>query len=137
MVEIKKLKEDIKKKFKTIKHFSYSSGMDYYLLNKFFGKKLGSKNMDETKKEVYKYLESTECKPFLNNIMADEVEYLRRCILINYRSISQFITDNPQFSKSFISNVINGKRIKMDSRYNKFKDSVIALKSKPEELLRN
>lgn len=136
IVELKNLKQAIKQKFKTLKHFAYSADIDYYLLNKFFGRKLGSTNMDETKVLVQNYLKTTECKPFVNDVLPEEAEYIRKRILINYRSMSQFITDNPQYSKSFVSNVINGKRKRRDARFHKFRDDVNGLKTSIEEILR-
>lgn len=133
--DIKHLKIAIKNKFGTLKHFAYCSGLDYYLLNKFFGRKLGVLNMDEMKKNLPLILESTECKPHKNMISDEERENLRRRILVNYRSVNQFITDNPHFSKSFISNVINGRRKKMDNRFHNLKNAVLLLNVQPEQVL--
>lgn len=133
--ELKSLKKEVKAKFRTLKHFAYSSGMEYPVLNKFFGKKLGSSQMDEVKMQILNLIGSTEVKPFLHQIQPEDREFIRRKIMMNYRSVNHFITDNPQFSKSFMSNIINGKRKNKDLRYRILRDAVMNLQVNPAEVV--
>jgi hypothetical protein len=133
--DLKALKKDVKAKFRTLKHFAYSSGMEYPMLNKFFGRKLGAMQMDEVKGQILNLVSSTEVKPFLHQIQPEDREFIRRKIMMNYKSMNHFITDNPQFSKSFMSNIINGKRKNKDLRYKILRDAVMNLQVNPMEVV--
>lgn len=133
----KNLKSRIKDKFKTLKNFSLASGLDYKLINKFFGCKMAKSRIDDFAKLLENLLVET---PYLGNpqeINSYDREYIRAKIVLNYRSYNQFLSDNPSFSKPFISNVINGKRTRKDDRYNRLKDAVDKLHYDMSKLISN
>lgn len=135
--DLNALKKEIKAKFKTLKHFAHSAELEYSTLNKFFGRKLGAVNMDETRNQIARLMTETEVKPILHQIQPDEREFIRRKIMLSYKSVNQFLTDNPQFSKSFMSNIINGKRKNKDMRYRTLKDTVMRLQVNPVEMVQH
>lgn len=133
--EVREVKRKIREKFRTVKHFAYSADMDYAEVNKYLGLKLGATAMDEMRDAILKKIEATDIKPFLNVILPEDREYIRRRILVNYKSVNQFITDNPQFTASFMSNVINGKKRNKDLRFKILKDVVSKLNVNPADVV--
>lgn len=120
----KDLKARIKSKFKTLKKFSIDSEVDYKLINKFFGCKMAKTKIDEFAKLLETRLVETPVKGNPQEISPFDREYIRTRIVLNYKSYNQFLNDNPSFSKPFISNIINGKRMRKDDRFNRLKDAV-------------
>lgn len=130
------LKDSIKKKFKTLKNFSRDAGVDYKLINKFFGSKMAKSKIDDFAKMLETLLVET---PFSGNpqeITADDREYIRIKIVLSYHSYNEFVTDNPSFSKSFLSNVMSGKRKRKDERFVRLKNAVDSLSMEKMQLLK-
>jgi hypothetical protein len=123
------LKHRIRLKFKTLRHFCFSIGMEYSEINKFFAQRINPNRADEMFKELERLLYQTSPKVNDDEIKKEDREYIRAKIMINYRSVEKFIVDNPSYSKSFISNVINGRRVRNDMRYKRLKEVVDSLGS--------
>ena len=123
------LKHRIRLKFKTLRHFCKSTGIEYSEINKFFAQRISPNKADEMYKELERLLYQTMPKANEDEIKKEDREYIRAKIMINYRSVEKFILDNPSYSKSFISNVINGRRVRNDLRFKRLKDVVDSLGS--------
>jgi hypothetical protein len=128
------VKKRIKEKFGTIKHFAYSADIHYAELNKYFAQRMRPKLAEEFKKKIDELIVQTDVKHINNRILAEEREYIRAKILTNYKNVERFLVDNPEFTKSFISNVINGRKIRNDKRYRRLLATVQLLKYAPESL---
>ena len=103
--------------------------MEYSEINKFFAQRINPNRADEMFKELERLLYQTSPKVNDDEIKKEDREYIRAKIMINYRSVEKFIVDNPSYSKSFISNVINGRRVRNDMRYKRLKEVVDSLGS--------
>jgi hypothetical protein len=49
---------------------------------------------------------------------------IRGMIFTNYKSVRAFCADFPEFSMTFVSNVLNGVRTKKDAKYNAFVETL-------------
>lgn len=130
--KLKDLKRRIKAKFGTVNFFCDCSGYPYSEIVKIFSLKMNKLKIDDEIKRVEVLLASTPVLTNPDHIPAGEPEMLRATIMSNYRSINQFLVDHPEFTRSFMSNLINGKKVKNDSRYQKLKGIVGTLKFKPQ-----
>jgi len=127
------LKTRIKAKFRTLRNFSTASGIAYTEMNKFFGKKMSKLKIDDFARQLENALQSTTFSEGEKYIQPLDREYVRAKIAVNYKNYNNFILDNPMFSKSFVSNVINGKRMRNDDRYQRLKDALKHLEYSPEK----
>lgn len=130
--KLKEIKTRIKAKFRTLRNFSAASGIAYTDMNKFFGRKMAKLKVDDFAKLLNEKLDVTEFTEGEKYILPVDREYVRAKIAVNYRNYNNFIADNPMFSKSFVSNVINGKRMRNDDRYQRLKDALSSLEYSPE-----
>lgn len=128
------LKAKIKLKFKTLRHFGISANIEYAELSKFFAQRMAHDKADLFWREIESALRNVNCIPNEKEITKAERDEIRAKIVVNYKSIDRFITDNPGFSKSFISNVITGRRIRKDERFDMLINAVNSLTLTPQEL---
>lgn len=126
------LKTRIKAKFRTLRNFSMAADIPYTDMNKFFGRKMAKLKIDDFAKLLNEKLEVTEFTEGQKYILPVDREYVRAKIAVNYRNYNNFIADNPMFSKSFVSNVINGKRMRNDERYQRLRSALSSLEYSPE-----
>lgn len=118
------LKKRIKTKFKTLKHFSNSTGYPYKDLNNFFAGRISQTAVDETFNTINELLSKTKPVPDTTIITGSEREMIRIKIAVNYKNVTRFIEKNPGFTKTFISNVINGRRMRVDGRFQRLQKIV-------------
>lgn len=118
------LKKRIKAKFKTLKNFSDSTGYSYKDLNNFFAGRIGQQMVDDKYKILNQLLMDTKPVPDTKIITGSERELIRVQIAVNYKNVTRFIEKNPGFTKTFISNVINGRRIRVDNRFQRLQKLV-------------
>jgi hypothetical protein len=130
--KLKDLKKRIKEKFGTVSFFCECSEYPYSEIVKIFSMKMNKLRIDDEIKQVEVLLASTPVLANPDHIPDPEREMLRATIMSNYRSINSFLVDHPEFTKSFMSNIINGKRVKNDDRYRKLKGIVGTMKYKPQ-----
>lgn len=126
------LKRRIRSKFKTLRHFGYSANIQYAELTKFFARRMRADALEQMQRNVETLLQTVESKENPKEIKDADRQYIRAKILLNYKSVERFIADNPAYTKSFVSNVINGRRVRNDARYKRLKESVESLKYSPE-----
>ena len=129
---LKDLKGRIKEKFGTVQYFCESADYPRDEINKIFSMKMSKLKIDDEIKRVEILLAQTPVKANPNHIGDWEREMLRSTIMCNYKSISHFLADHPSFTKSFMSNLINGRKVKNDERVQKLKSVVSGLKMKPQ-----
>lgn len=127
-------KNKIKEKFGTLRHFGYSVDIPYAEINKFFAQRMRPNLAEEFMRNINYLCNTMPSKPRPDGIPAEEREYIRAKIVVNYKNVERFLVDNPEFNKSFISNVINGKRVRNDKRYQRLKLTVDLLKYALEDL---
>lgn len=111
------LKSRIKAKFKTIRHFCNSTEMDYTLMNNLFAERISPIKAEFIWKEVEAKLANMPSLKSESEITDEERQYIRAMIYKHYKNVSAFLIENPTYSKSFMSNVLGGRRIRKDLRY--------------------
>lgn len=128
------LKARIKEKYKTIRQFCYSTGMDVTTMNNLFSERLSPLKADGVWKEVE---DKIKLMPKLQNdaeITDEERNYIRGVIYKNYRNVAAFLVDNPTYTKSFMSNVLGGRRLRKDLRYDSLMRTINLLEKTDEKL---
>jgi hypothetical protein len=110
------LKNAIRKKYGSIINFSKMTGIRYSVLTNFFG---------------YRMIPSTEERVLIaiNDKLNHDITYkmlfitdderieVRKLIFGYYKNVRTFCTKYPQFSNTFISNVLNGIRLNKDAKF--------------------
>lgn len=113
------LKTKIKNKFGTIERFisEQKSLKRWTIIHALQGRYIEKRRFGILKQieSIYKELDPV-ADPFL--ITNEEREFVRVSILIKFGSMRNFAKYS-KFSQTFLSNVINGKKIRRDEKFNK------------------
>lgn len=109
------LKKQIRSKYGSIQEFARLSGMRYTSINNLFAYRIPQKSQEKLVAEITQHIEKIDNKDlFMTN---DERLAIRGMIFTNYKSVRAFCADFPEFSMTFVSNVLNGLRTKKDVKY--------------------
>jgi hypothetical protein len=112
------LKQQIRNKYGSIQEFARISGIRYTKINNLFAYRMPKASEDKLVEEINAKIQSIDAADlFMTN---DERLAIRGMIFTNYKSVRAFCADFPEFSMTFVSNVLNGVRTKKDAKYNAF-----------------
>jgi hypothetical protein len=112
------LKQQIRNKYGSIQEFARISGIRYTKINNLFAYRMPKASEDKLVEEIKSKIDSIDAAElFMTN---DERLAIRGMIFTNYKSVRAFCADFPEFSMTFVSNVLNGVRTKKDAKYNAF-----------------
>lgn len=112
------LKQQIRSKYGSIQDFARLSGIRYTKINNLFAYRMPKASEDKLLQEINsKMNEIDPTDLFMTN---EERLAIRGMIFSNYKSVRAFCADFPEFSMTFVSNVLNGVRTKKDAKYNAF-----------------
>jgi hypothetical protein len=112
------LKQQIRNKYGSIQEFARISGIRYTKINNLFAYRMPKASEDKLVEEIKSKINSIDAAElFMTN---DERLAIRGMIFTNYKSVRAFCADFPEFSMTFVSNVLNGVRTKKDAKYNAF-----------------
>jgi len=116
--QIDQIKFRIRKKFGTIRCFCRLTGVDEKMIRHFLSGKMSPGSATITHKAITRLLVVYSKVKITNPdvIQPHERELVRVGIVTRFKSVSGFCEKYPQFNKVFISNVINGRRIRHDKR---------------------
>lgn len=109
-MNISNLKKEIKTKFRTISRFAEVSEIPEKDLRYYLSGKMSSLRSSEYEKSISRLLKLVKPGPDPRFITEAEREYVRTTIVLNFRSIRRFSDKNPEFTISFISNIVTGRR---------------------------
>jgi len=121
--QLNNLKSEIKKRFKTIKHFAYSTGLEMGDVNRFINGRMKD-GFDRYWDRVQDVLDM----PSLSNpheISDKEREQISVNIIVNYGSYLNFNRAHPEFSPSFITHVCNGKKKRKNAKVKKMMEMAL------------
>ena len=112
--QMKSLKEQIKNKFGTVRHFCNSSGLKYQKVINV----INSRVLDKTYISDLKfYIKNCDPNHRPDVIDTNDRERIRKMLYLNHKTMKAFCQKHREFSPVFLSNVINGKRKKRDARF--------------------
>jgi hypothetical protein len=118
MNNLKTLKEKVIERFGSVRAFAFHPGQvvpSWTVIRVFRGEK------KRNQEELFELLEKQAkiLKPSKNKISAGQRELIRRTILIHYKTTTDFCSVYPDFSRTFVSDVIRGKKTTFDARTKK------------------
>lgn len=112
------LKQEIRNKYGSIQQFARLSGIRYSTINNLFAYRLPPASEQKLLSEIKEKIQTVQADDlFMTN---EERLAIRGMIFTNYKSVRAFCADFPEFSMTFVSNVLNGIRTKKDTKYNAF-----------------
>lgn len=112
------MKQEIKNKFGTIKSFVTASGLNQNQMISYINNR-----MSDHKKMEFERLIKTKIDEIgpgfvpQNLINETEREMIRLFVVTNFRSIRNFSNIHPEFSLTFISNIITGRKKTKEKRW--------------------
>lgn len=118
MTHIEKRKKAIKTKFGTISRFIQLSGLEKKPVMAWMAGRMSQTLVDDFTRVLDTAIKSVQTHPDPRKITREQRDFIRLQILIHWKTISNFTQQHPQFSHTFISNVITGRRKTADSRLN-------------------
>ncbi len=116
------LKEQIRSKYGSIQEFARLSGIRYTSINNLFAYRMPQKSQEKLVAQIKDKIEQIDNKDlFMTN---DERLVIRGLMFTGYKSVRAFCADFPEFSMTFVSNVLNGLRTKKDIKYYKLLETL-------------
>jgi hypothetical protein len=112
--QLQNLKIEIKKKYKTLRHFAYSNELELSDVNRFINGRMIN-GFDRYWDRVIELVE-LEPRPDPNEITKEQRESISLDIIKNYGSYLNFSRIHPDFSPSFITHVTGGKKKRMNAK---------------------
>lgn len=119
------MKTEIKQKFGTIKSFTDFAGINPNQMIAFLNNRMSNETKSQFEQRIRNIIESApiDFKP-INLITDDEREMIRQFVAINYKSIRSFCKQHPEFTLTFISNIITGRKKTKEKRWHKLIDVI-------------
>lgn len=119
------VKRELKKQYGSTRHFCRVHQFNYFTITNGLNLRLSADATMDVYRCIAKILE-TEFNPECYECITEhQRESIRVAIATKFRTIKSFVHSNPQFTYSFVHNVISGKRKFADSRFNElFNESV-------------
>lgn len=115
------MKTEIKQKFGTIKSFTDVAGINPNQMIAFLNNRMSNATKNEFEQLIRSKIDSIApgFKP-TNLINDDEREMVRQFVVVNYKSIRSFCKQHPEFTLTFVSNIITGRKKTKEKRWHKF-----------------
>lgn len=118
MHETKVIKNRIKGKFSTIRRFASLAEIPEKDIRNYLSGKISMSKMEEYGKFLLSKIDSTRNIPDPNLTTKKDREFIRTGIVIRFKSIRNFCRQYPDFTPVIISNIITGRRRKIDKKVN-------------------
>jgi hypothetical protein len=115
------LKLEIKSKFRTISRFAEISGIPERDIRYLLSGKMSSSRSLSFERELRRLSRSIKELPDPRFITDYDRETIRGFIALNFRSIRRFSNEFPEFSVSFVSNIVTGRRKLRTERFEKLR----------------
>lgn len=114
------MKTEIKQKFGTIKSFTDATGINPNQMIAFLNNRMSETTKMQFEQMIRSKMESIApgFKP-MHLITDDEREMVRQFVVVNYKSIRSFCKQHPEFTLTFISNIITGRKKTKEKRWHK------------------
>jgi uncharacterized protein YeaC (DUF1315 family) len=115
---IEKRKKAIKTKFGTIGRFIHLAGLEKKPVMSWMAGRMSQTLVDDFTRVLDTAIKQIDPHPDPRKITQEQRDFIRLQILIHWKTISNFTQQHPEFSHTFISNVITGRRKTADQRLN-------------------
>jgi len=112
------IKTEIKQKFGTIAMFQNVAQINKNQMIAFLHNRMSSTTRDQFERVIREKIDTLSPGFVPTNIVTDqEREMIRQFIAINYKSIRSFCKSHPEFSVTFVSNIITGRKKTKEKRW--------------------
>jgi hypothetical protein len=106
----------IKRKFKTIRNFCQASGIKYHVMTSAINGRMSTPRSQSILNQAKQTIHETELAPCIWCIDNDQRIFVEKALKSQFGTLQNFCRQNPQFSLTFVHNVIAGKRKRVDDR---------------------
>jgi hypothetical protein len=106
----------IKRKFKTIRNFCQASGIKYHVMTSAINGRMSTPRSQSILNQAKQTIHETELAPCIWCIDTDQRIFVEKALKSQFGTLQNFCRQNPQFSLTFVHNVIAGKRKRVDDR---------------------
>jgi hypothetical protein len=106
----------IKRKFKTIRNFCQASGIKYHVMTSAINGRMSTPRSQSILNQAKQTIHETELMPCVWCIDTDQRIFVEKALKSQFGTLQNFCRQNPQFSLTFVHNVIAGKRKRVDDR---------------------
>ena len=106
----------IKRKFKTIRNFCQASGIKYHVMTSAINGRMSTPRSQSILNHAKQSIHETELAPCIWCIDNDQRMFVEKALKSQFGTLQNFCRQNPEFSLTFVHNVIAGKRKRVDDR---------------------
>lgn len=106
----------IKRKFKTIRNFCHASGIKYHVMTSAINGRMSTPRSQSILNQAKQSIHETDLAPCIWCIDNDQRIFVEKAVKTRFGTLQNFCRQNPQFSLTFVHNVIAGKRKRVDDR---------------------
>jgi hypothetical protein len=106
----------IKRKFKTIRNFCHASGIKYHVMTSAINGRMSTPRSQSILNQAKQSIHETDLAPCIWCIDDDQRKFVENAVKTRFATLQNFCRQNPQFSLTFVHNVIAGKRKRVDDR---------------------
>lgn len=106
----------IKRKFRTIRNFCESSGIKYHVMTNAITGRLSSPRSQDVLNTAKRQIAECELLPCVWCIDTDQREFVKNAVKNRFGTLQNFCKNHPEFTLTFVHNVIAGKRKRVDDR---------------------
>lgn len=110
------LSTDIKRKFKTIRNFCQATGIKYHVMTSAINGRMSTPRSQSILNQAKQSIHETELAPCIWCIDNEQRIFVEKVLKSQFGTLQNFCRQNPQFSLTFVHNVIAGKRKRVDDR---------------------
>lgn len=106
----------IKRKFRTIRNFCDSSGIKYHIMTNAITGRLSAPRSQDILNKAKNQIAECELLPCVWCIDNDQREFVKKMVKTRFGTLQNFCKIHPEFTVTFVHNVIAGKRKRVDDR---------------------
>lgn len=111
------IRDLIIRKYGSIRSFCKLTDQNYFTITNALTGRLSDASCERIVAHCVDLIESTERPTCIECIDDDTRESIRISVLTKWRSMKRFCEKHPEFSITFVHNVIAGKRLNSDNRF--------------------
>lgn len=110
------IQNGIKRKFGTIRNFCESSGVKYHVITNAMTGRLPGQRSQRVLELAKQQIAECELLPCVWCIDQDQREFVKKGVKNKFGTLQNFCKNHPEFTLTFVHNVIVGKRKRVDDR---------------------
>lgn len=110
------IQNGIKRKFGTIRNFCESSGVKYHVITNAMTGRLPGQRSQRVLELAKQQIAEFELLPCVWCIDQDQREFVKKGVKNKFGTLQNFCKNHPEFTLTFVHNVIAGKRKRVDDR---------------------